>query len=463
LGLREANSGTAFAKILIGRLNPGQVNKPAIPWNLGIGQEHPGPEQDITRIVSLSQIRDLTDVYLDTVHQLFGFINKQSFAEMLAHRWSGFSAPNSRDAILSGVAALGSLFDGGCSQTLRASIANFAKNLLETTSASSSPSPDQVAAWALRTLYLRSTSQPHAAWIASCTTMHTIEATDVGEIYDSYVNGAIFDEERLFWISRALNCFISYEYGRPKVGVEMSLKSPPASRPGDFTHDLLYLYQISERLHPEKSSTVSEYEAGIAELASFRPDSDGVILSKGYLGLTLYRRLRSVTPSVSLEILKSVISLGNEGMDAALRFAQRREPWWHVANVPFQFVCMLLVMDTKASLQHLGHAMDALQTIAEFFPTRSLTEALNFLRTLVKLTCDRKRAELMFLEDSLKDKSGVTNLEQPISVTDIAQNDQSLSGGLFTPDLNSADFTNFDWHAFFKADIPVLDSSMLFP
>ncbi|TVY34180.1 Transcription factor [Lachnellula subtilissima] len=459
---REEYSGNAFPKILMGRLDPGQVDRPAIPWNLGMGQEPQGPKQDISRIVSLDQMLALVDVYFDTVHQVFGFINKQPFVDTIVHRWSGHSPPNSGDIVLSGVAALGSLFNAGCPPALRESIANFAKGLLETTNAHSSL---EVAAWLLRTLYLRITSQPHAAWIASCTMMHTIQATDIGQISDSNVDGDIIDKERLVWVSRASNCFISREYGRPTVELETTLVSFPTSRPGDFTHDLVYMYQLLERLHPDKSYTAVDDEAEIAELSSFRSDSDGIILFKAHLGLILYRRLqsRSVTASVSSETVMSVISLGKDGVDAALRFAKRRQPWWHVANVTFQFVCMLLVIDTNTSLQHLGSAMNALQTVAEYFPSRSLSKALGFLRTLVKLTCDRKKAELDFLEESLKDKSRVTNLEQVGPVTGMARNEQRPSGGTFAPNLNSEDFINFDWDAFFKADIPVLDYSVIDP
>ncbi|TVY43365.1 Transcription factor [Lachnellula occidentalis] len=457
-GSREESSGNAFAKILMGRLDPGQVNKPAIPWNLGVGQEPLVPKQDITRIVSLDQMRALVDVYLDTVHQVFGFINKQPFADTIVRRWSGLLAPDSTDMVISGVAALGSLFNSECPPALRESLANFYKGLLETTNARSSL---EVASWVLRTLYLRITSQPHAAWIASCTTMHTIQATDMGQISDSDVDSAIIDRERLVWVSRASTCFISREYGRPTVEVETTLVSIPTSRPGDFTNDLVYMCQLSERLHLDESYTVADDEAGIAELSSFKTESDGIILFKGYLGLYLYRRLQSqsVTASVASETVKSVISLGKDGVDAALRFAKRRQPWWHVANVTFQFVCLLLVIDTNTSLQHLGSAMNALQTVAEYFPSRSLTETLGFLRRLVKLTCDRKKAELDFLEGSLKDQSSVTNPEPVSSVTGLPQNDLRFSGGAFTP--NSADFINFDWDAFFKADIPVLDYSVI--
>lgn len=327
LGSREANSGTALAKILIGRLNPGQANKPQpIPWNLGIGHEHQGPELDITAIVSFEQIRDLADVYFDTVHQVFGFFSKQQFVEMMSQRWMGYST-NSRDSILSGVAVLGSVFTLECSPNLRASLARFSKSLLETTSALSIPSRTQAAAWALRTLYLRATSQPHAAWIASCTTVHTIDATDMSDEADSEAGANIIDKERLYWVACSLNSFISSEFGRSKAEMEVTFTSIPPIRPGDYVNELVYLQKISERLHPDKGSTLSDYKAGVAELMLFRSESDGIILNKGYLGLILYRRLRLVTPTIPMETLKSLISLANAGVEAALRFAQRRQPW----------------------------------------------------------------------------------------------------------------------------------------
>lgn len=101
--------------------------------------------------------------------------------------------------------------------------------------------------------------------------------------------------------------------------------------------------------------------------------------------------------------------------------------------------------------------MKILQSIAEIFPTRSLTETFAFVTTLVKLTCERKKAELNLLEQSLNGSCGESaGPGRPISVPAVAQNFQGIQ------DLNAGDLTNFDWDAFFKADIPILDNSLLF-
>lgn len=471
---REANSGAAFAQLLRNRLEPRQVDSPnaqAPPWNIGMSEEQqelPSEltriiakelQSDFTRIISKEQMSRLAESYFTTIHQLYGFLNRQVFDAKIEERWNMVYVPHPYDSIFCGVAALGSQYLGEPSKSLEIALVDCAKRMLEITSASNTPSYENAASWTLRTIYLRSTTQPYAAWITSCTAMLTIDGLGMGGDPDDESEAGIINRRRLFWCATVLNTWVSNEYGRSKVEVSKHLPAYLVSRPGDFTPDLLYLYRISKRLDPKKPSTASDFEAGIAELVTFQPPVDALFLSQSNLALALYRRLRFVASTISDETIRRVITLGNAGLDAVLRLIVKRQPWWHVANVPFQFICTLLVIDTEEALEHLQRAVDTLQAVAECFPTRSLTDTLSSVRKLIQLACKQKRGQLSLLEQSLTPRPAVLRTEQLTVALQPAQG----QGQSETWSPESMDFTDFDWEKFFSTDVSVLEYPIPMP
>ncbi|KAH7304827.1 hypothetical protein BKA65DRAFT_204445 [Rhexocercosporidium sp. MPI-PUGE-AT-0058] len=458
---REANSGSAFAQLLRNRLEPRQANSPNArtpSWNIGMSEEQQELPSELTRMISKDQMQRLSESYFTTIHQLYGFLNRRVFDAKIEERWNMIYVPDPYDSILCGVAALGSQYLGEPSKSLEIALVDCAKRMLEITSASNTPSYENAASWTLRTIYLRSTTQPYAAWITSCTAMLTIDGLGMGTDPDDESEAGIINRRRLFWCATVLNTWVSNEYGRSKVEVCKPLPAHLASRPGDFTPDLLYLYKISDRLDPKKPSTASDFEAGIAELVNFQPPVDALFLSQSNLALALYRRLRFVASTISDETIRRVITLGNAGLDAVLRLIIKRQPWWHVANVPFQFICTLLVIDTEEALEHLRRAVDTLQAVAECFPTRSLTDTLSSVRKLIQLACKQKRGQLSLLEQSLTPRSAVLRTEQPR--LDLASG-QGQSPSTWSPE--SMDFTDFDWEKFFSTDVSVLEYPIPMP
>ncbi|KAG4438222.1 hypothetical protein IFR05_006295 [Cadophora sp. M221] len=455
---REANSGAAFAQLLRNRLEPRQASSPNAQtpsWNIGMSEEQPELPSELTRIISKDQIEKLSESYFTTIHQLYGFLNRQVFDAKIEERWNMIYVPDPYDSILCGVAALGSQYLGEPSKSLEIALVDCAKRMLEITSASNTPSYENAASWTLRTIYLRSTTQPYAAWITSCTAMLTIDGLGMGADPDDESEAGVVNRRRLFWCATVLNTWVSNEYGRSKVEISKPLPAQLVSRPGDFTPDLLYLYRISERLDPKKPSTASDFEAGIAELVTFQPPVDALFLSQSNLALALYRRLRFVASTISDETIRRVITMGNAGLDAVLRLVLKRQPWWHVANVPFQFICTLLVIDTEEALEHLRRAVDTLQAVAECFPTRSLTDTLSSVRKLIQLACKQKRGQLSLLEQSLTPHPAVLRTQQPR--IDLASG-QVQSPSTWSPE--SMDFTDFDWEKFFSTDVSVLEYPM---
>lgn len=419
-------------------------------------------KSELTRIITKEQMLGLSAAYFSTIHQLYGFLNRAAFESKVEERWQTMYEPDSCDAILSGVAALGSQFLGDSSKSLEVALVDCAKRVLEVTSASNTPSYENATSWTLRTIYLRSTTQPYAAWITSCTAMLTIDGLIVAGVSGDDVDDGLINRQRLFWCATVLNTWVSNEYGRSKVEIANPLPSNLDPRPGDFTHDLLFLYKISERLDPKKPSTAVDFETGLAELVTFSPPVDALALSQSNLGLTLYRRLRFVASTISDETISRVISLGNSGLDAVIRLIRFRQPWWHVANVPFQYICTLLVIDTEEALENLPRAMDTLQAVAQCFPTRSLTETLSSVRKLIHLSCKQKRGQLSLLERSLAPRPAPFEPEtlRPESGVSLAP---PMATEWSPASMDGLDFADFDWEKFFSTDISVLEYPVPMP
>lgn len=158
----------------------------------------------------------------------------------------------------------------------------------------------------------------------------------------------------------------------------MKTPVPPIPGPQDTTFEMLRLYEISHVLDDDSAHSASTLEASIAQVASYNFDFDGLILSQSILSFRLYRRLRlnSSSPSKTTD---NIINVGSRGLSASRLMASRRQPWWHVANVPFQFVRILLEMDMQESLAKVGEAMRTLREVAECFPTQATRIASELL------------------------------------------------------------------------------------
>ena len=147
--------------------------------------------------------------------------------------------------------------------------------------------------------------------------------------------------------------------------------------------------------------------------------------------------------------------------------------FWHVANIPFQFVCILLVIDTPESLSHIGEALETLDAVSRCFSTRSLTESAATARTLVELSLKRKQEEINILSQGLKTRmepmqtsqltipnmNGKQMMPSPMMMGNVNGNGNGMVSGM--PNIGSMDFTGFDWDSFLCMDIPVLDATAI--
>lgn len=401
----------------------------------------------------------LADVYFDKIHPVYGFVDKDTLKHKVSTRWDETSAPERYDAVLLGVAALGSLFSGESVRDQERELAQTAGNMLEPASTSARPVYYDAVAWLLRTIYLRVTSPPHAAWMASGITMQLIEATGAHQDPDSSssispdtcdkITGKEF-QRRLFWVATVLNSWISNECGRSRVVLQAASCNEPHSHHGNLTSDMVKLYRISELLEPNNQDEVSGLTGGLSEVENLELTHDALILSQANLAFAMYRRLRASGSHLPNEALGRIIRMGNTGLDAAVRMAEDRCPWWHVANVPFQFVCVLVAMETNESLSHLGRALQALRTIAQRFGTKTIQAALQTAESLIRMSKKQKERQVSMLETALGQQDG---LSEPTVQASREPTVLSASGEL--PPAQNDDVLNWGWDDFLNVDIPV--------
>lgn len=456
----EANSGTAFPHLLGMKMNPQSAPKVhGFSWNLGPRDEPLEPSTNMTDLISREEMEALANHYLEKIHPVYGVVDSEDLRQRIEHRWHDLTVVASYDSILCGVAALGSLYSGHTQHPKESALVQCAKEQLETTKTSKTIILHHASAWILRTIYLRSTDCPHASWMASYSTMHIIEA--IGDHQDPELASLVysdtadisFNEEtrrRLFWVATVLNSWISYEYGRSRVtprGVSCKL---PLPRKDDFTTDLINLYQISEGLDPDRDNKASAFEEALTRVEGLTLSHDALILSQSNLALTIYRRLRILSVNISNDVLARVMRFGNQGLEAATRLAEDRCPWWHVVNLPFQFICILLTIDTRESLSHIGPALCSFRAITRHYNTPTIHTALETIESLVCLFQTKKERDSIIPRDSLQQRDeGPT---EPSSTTPQALDVTSWLGA--TENLSLPDNFDWDWNEFPETQIP---------
>jgi hypothetical protein len=423
--------------------------------------------------MSWEEVKDTIDVYASVIHPVFGFLNIERLRRRCHDHWHGKPQGPDLEVVVSGVVGLASLFSGSLSEEREMRIVLHAKNILDDSAVSRFPSIDQISGWILRTIYIRSTSRPHMAWLYSCITMHLIEAaglhreiagviltTDDGkrsiqETYDI--------RERIATVSRCLNTIISYEYGRSIVDVGPISQKQIISREGDLT---LQLYELVRVLPPDEANQDPlvrrlELSAALGRLTTISTtDHEFLTLVKADLCFCIYRRLRLLDLGIKQEQLEQVIAVGSSALSAArILTCTRHHPWWNVLGTAFQFVCVLLAIDSAESLAAVPDAMQTLETITKQMNTHLATEALNTARVLVRALTEKKRRDISLLErlSGVADVASSGDDTNPTITTTAAANSNNHDNNIdrqqqqqqLSAPLDIMD-NNWNWDAFFE-------------
>lgn len=406
----EANSGAAFLRRLALRLDPKDAPRlHTFAWNAFLGERrtsHPPTSQSITALLSQAEMEALMGVYLQKLDPIYGFIDRRAIQDQIKSRWTFPSEGQMQDAVLLGIAAIGCLYSKIEPTKLEADLVESARLILEQ-SISDIPTVTSITAWILRVSYMRIADTHHKAWMASCILMHMVEAAGLHfepsnqSILPSSEDVDLDLRRRLVTVSQHLNIWMSFDMGRSRVTLCNAAVAMPSPRPGDYTIELMELLPFSAELDPDRAHCASDLEAALSAVINRTHTKPPSVLAQCNLALCLCRRLQSLYASFSGKILEQMLALAETGIQAAQAILDDRAPWHHMANVPFQVVCLLLAIDNHESLSRLEHAMQCLSNVAQVYNTNATREAMQTASLLVLLHKKRKEKSTAALGDIL--------------------------------------------------------------
>ncbi|KAJ5182700.1 hypothetical protein N7492_000316 [Penicillium capsulatum] len=509
----EANSGAAFVRKLGLRIDPARAPRPHLfAWNVGERRPSPvlaaapsaPPATSITQSLSREEMRLLAAVYFEKVDPCYAFLDQESVLAHIQQRWTEPIEPREQpyDAVLCGIAAFAYLFSRFEILPIELQMVETARGILEkSVLCADTPSIHTVTGWVLRTAYLRMTASPHAAWMASCTLMHLIEAAGIhlnstdpeatGLLLSTQTqkthgmdasDGATADaylHRRVFGMARHLNTWISFDLGRSRVVLHGATSAParPGAPPSPMAPgpDLFHLLPLSESLDPTGPTPqdLPELETALTSVLDLMYTEPSLILVQCNLMLCIYRRARALNPHAPLSgrLLDHILTLAGRGLRAAREMVVATCPWHQVANVPFQVVCTLLAIDNRAALALLPDAMATLREVLAAYDTSVMREAYSTAYLLIALHQRQKEDDTRALADVLRANAAAAVAEHDISVqregesqTEIGQepaqqettapvSDTEVSwlGDLM---IDMPSLQNFDLDQFLSTDLP---------
>lgn len=402
----RANSAIAFPRILGMDLESESIPRlHSFAWNLGLRAEPQEPSIDVTTHLTWGEMQNLASAYFKNVKAEFGLLDEADFMEQASSRFSDPSGIRDIDSVVLGVAAIGSFFSP-TPHPKEDAIFLDARRVLVAKSIGNSPAPNHVAGWILRTLYLRFTSRPHGSWISSCITMHQVEASGlhkemqtIAVVYPPTTadHKLAKGRRRLFWIARALNTILSFEYGRTRVNFDVVTTKKFAAEAGNHGHQFVELAEmlpndfVDRDREPDPPAALSH---ALSRIEALQTDSHFISLLKADLSFAIYRRLWLMSLTDAKDRADTVIGIGRSALTASAKLLASRSPWWNVICTPFQFLCVIIAVGTPSSLSHIQEVMNLMHTIAQTYDTHMVREAYNQATALITMARKRKQKEL---------------------------------------------------------------------
>lgn len=449
----RANSAIAFPRILGMDLESETIPRlHSYAWHCGI---RPEPFEDTVPLRDLMTWEDwqnLSKAYFKYVRPEFGLLEEAELNEQAAGRFNDPQGLDDVDALLFGVAALGSFFSPNPHPKEREFM--FTARSVLTQRIVNNPTPTNVAGWILRTIYLRLTSRPNGAWCTSCITMHQAEASglhkELQTIAVVYPAAPSSDHRiqknrrKLFQIARALNIILSFEYGRSRVTFDVITTKRFAPENGSYAHQFVELADylpndfVDREREPDPPAALGN---ALTKIEGLETDSAFITLLKADLAFAIYRRLWLMSLTDAKDRAESVISIGKEALKASSKLLETRTPWWNVVHAPFQFICVLIAVGTPRSLSCVREAMNLLHRIAQTYDTHMVREAYSQAAALVRMSKKRKEKELEALSEVPEATPFVDDYpsagSSTVAVTEAVPNIEW-----------AADLGNFEWDMF---------------
>ncbi|KAM3434192.1 hypothetical protein MY4824_005531 [Beauveria thailandica] len=434
-------------------------------WNLGIRPEPRGtpPPSSLADYLTLAECQTLCAVYFSAVHPLFAFLHPETFTRRLARGWSGgggaggaagatvgaaaVAAATTLDtgqpnfaAVVALVAVLGSVF----SPTPHAREQDIKRHgLAILDGALSTPvapvDMDTVAGWILRALYMRLTTRPAISAMATHAAMHMAEmiglhremqdpgtssssssaaaaATAASSTSTSKASTSSFSDDELetrrrcFCVARFLNLLLTTEYGLSAVSPRHATCLAPARVPGAHIDAL---YTMSSVLHDAEAAAAATRAGGLdsdefadlfLRLRDMPRDDDVVALFAADVCLCLLRRFSASSLSASkpsARIAAATVAVLRRALDAAAALLAAGRAWWNMLSVPFQSVCVGVLVDGMGLLELLPPAMELLRGMADRFGSHMAREALATAQQVIAASRGRTDAKLAIKDAAL--------------------------------------------------------------
>lgn len=406
----EANSGAAFIRNMGINIDPTSTGKANLfGWNIGhrllpLSQDGIRPFS-LFEITSPEDIKILAHTYFDKVNPCYGLLNRQIFFQHLELRSALPSARDLYDSTFAGVAALGCLFSRQDVTLTEVRLVQSARSMLEMES-SSPPPVEMLTGWILHLLYMRMTSTPYPTWLASSNVMHMLEASGIQRQPSPQsalptTASEIATRERLVEVAQHLNLWISFDLGLTRVSFQNEGSVSRSEKFGGYTHGVLSLWPISASLDPGKENDEEDlksiFVSTLQKVYTQRPE----ILAQCNLVLCMIRRLHTSVSTFEQSVIDRVLALLQSGLESARELLNACCPWHHIANVPFQTLYALLVLDTRASFQLLPETMETLCQVASIYNTATMREATHVAKRLILLYQQRRTKDLTLLDETL--------------------------------------------------------------
>lgn len=411
-----ASAAMAFPHILGGVLGSDSPSKMhSLAFNFGIRPEEASDSHVLLgTLISEQDLSLFSGLYFSALAPIGDLLDPKIYAQRCREYYHGSgSTMIAFGAVAAGVAALGSFLSPN-RHPRESDLVQYAKAILDDPASMRMLGIDHIVAWAMRVFYLRATSRPNNAWIASCTMMHLCEAVGLHEDENikmmASVAGAAavgHDENRLrriFWISWAGHNLLSYEYDRSPVRFRAVTCQAIVPISGSVADQFVQIVQIIpapnspfqlECQPPAPREELAERLKALDKLSVAHPF---LVVTKADLAFCFYRRIYQLKMGISGDIIHLVIDIGNAAVDAAQQLANQGRLFWNVIGSVFHYICVLLAIDTPAAFVHIAAAFKGLENLVKAADTGLTREALSMARHLLSLNTAKKRKELAQLE-----------------------------------------------------------------
>lgn len=433
-----ASAAMAFPHILglaLGSDSPPKVG--SFAYNFGIRPEEASIVYAfLGDLISEEDLKKYSAVYFSAMGAIGDYIDPRIYAQRCQKYYSS-SGRNSMifGAIAAGVAAFGSFLSSD-RHPREPELVQYAKALLDDPASMRMLDVDHIIAWALRVFYLRGTTRPNIAWVASCTAMHLIEAVGLHEEANitrmaSVAGAAVLGHDadrlrRIFWISWAGHNLLSYEYDRSSVRFSAVTTQPIIPITGSVADQFVQIAQIIPapnspfQLESQPSTPWEDLCERIKALDKLEFTHSFLVVTIADVAFGFYRRIYQMKMGISDEIIQLIIKFGDAAVKEAEELANQGRLFWNAIGSVFQYTCILLALDTPVASSRIPAAFKGLENLVKAADTGLTRQALSMARYLLNLSMAKKRnelAQLQVVENSflaLQTEPEVENRSSPI-------------------------------------------------